>query len=176
MRSLFGRLGNQLGRDQIILVSLAIAYVVTGKIGLMFGYVHPASTAVFPPAGIALGAFLVLGYRVWPVILIAATLLYGSVLGAVVAAPFLAAANTAEGLFLAYLVNRFAGGRHALQTPRAARRLPRSRSSSFSWRRSASSTPSGRTGASVPSAAPCWLRRSCCCLLRVEAIAGSARR
>ena len=123
MRSLFGRLRNQLGRDQIILVSLAIAYVLTGKIGLAVGFVHPASSALFPPAGIALGAFLVLGYRVWPVILLAATMLYGSVLGAVPAAAILAAANTAEGLFLAYLVNRFAGGRHALQTPRHSLRF-----------------------------------------------------
>ena len=66
---------------------------------------------------------LVLGYRVWPVILLGGTLLYCSVLGVVPAAPILAAANTAEGLFLAYLVNRFAGGRHALQTPKHALRF-----------------------------------------------------
>lgn len=114
----------QLGREQIILVSLAAAYLVTGRIGLAYGYgAHPASTALFPPAGIAIGAFLVLGYRVWPVVLLAGTLLYASVLGMVPLAPILAVANTAEGLFLAYLVNRFAGGRHALQTPRHALRF-----------------------------------------------------
>jgi diguanylate cyclase (GGDEF)-like protein len=123
MSSLAGRVRNQLGRDQIILVSLALTYVVTGKAGLEFAYTHPVVTAVFPPAGIALGALLVLGYRVWPVILLAGTLLYSSVLGVVAAAPVLAAANTAEGLLLAYLVNRFAGGRHALQTPRHAIRF-----------------------------------------------------
>src|SRR6187399_3626604 len=100
MPSLLGRVKTQLGREQISLVSLAVAYVVTGKIGLVlqaaFGFAHPASTAFFPPAGIALGAFLVLGYRVWPVVLLAATLLYSSVLGVVVAAPILAVANTAE--------------------------------------------------------------------------------
>jgi diguanylate cyclase (GGDEF)-like protein len=113
----------QLGREQIILVSLAVAYVVMGRIGLAFGFVHPASSALFPPAGLALGAYLVLGYRVWPVILLGATLLYCSVLGVVPAAPILAVANTAEGLFLSYLVNRFAGGRHALQTPKHALRF-----------------------------------------------------
>jgi diguanylate cyclase (GGDEF)-like protein len=60
---------------------------------------------------------------VWPVVLLAATLLYSSVLGVVVAAPILAIANTAEGLFLSYLVNRYAGGRHALQTPKHALRF-----------------------------------------------------
>jgi diguanylate cyclase (GGDEF)-like protein len=125
MKGLLGRAGNQLGRDQIILVSLAVAYVLAGKAGFEFGYALPAApvvTAVFPPAGIALGALLVLGYRVWPIILLAGTLLYASVIGVVAAAPILAAINTAEGLFLAYLINRFAGGRHALQTPRHALR------------------------------------------------------
>lgn len=105
------------------MVLLAVAYLGTGKAGLALGFEHPAATLVFPPAGIALGAFLVLGYRVWPIILLAATLLYASVLGAVAAAPIIGAINTAEALFAAYLMNRFAGGRHALQTPRHAFRF-----------------------------------------------------
>jgi diguanylate cyclase (GGDEF)-like protein len=123
MPSLLGRARTQLGRDQIMLVSFAVVYVITGKGGLFLGYANPVVTPLFPPAGLALGALLVLGYRVWPVILLAATLLYSSVLGVVPAAPILAAANTAEGLFLAYLINRFAGGRHALQTPKHALRF-----------------------------------------------------
>jgi len=121
--SLIGRVRQTLGREQTSLVLLAVAYVVTGKAGLAFGYVHPAATVIFPPAGLALGAFLVLGYRVWPVILLAATLLYASVLGAVPAALILGVSNTADSMFAAYLVNRFAGGRHALQTPRHALRF-----------------------------------------------------
>ena len=121
--SLWGRIRGQLGREQTLLVLFALAYVVTGRAGLAFGYLHPSVTVIFPPAGISLGALLVLGYRVWPVVLLSATLLYSSVLGAVPAVPILAAANTAEGLFGAYLINRFAGGRHVLQTPRHALRF-----------------------------------------------------
>jgi diguanylate cyclase (GGDEF)-like protein len=121
--SVFGRIRNTLGREQTSLVLLAVAYVVMGRAGLAFGYLHSTTTVIFPPAGLALGAYLVLGYRVWPVVLLAATLLYSSVLGAVPAVPILAIANTAEGLFAAYLMNRFAGGRHALQTPRHALRF-----------------------------------------------------
>src|SRR6187431_2500783 len=118
--SLLSRIRTQLGREQIMMVSIAVAYVLVGKAGLEFSYLHPAVTTIFPPAGIALGALLVLGYRVWPIVLLGGTLLYSSVLGVVPAAPILAAANTAEGILLAYLVNRFAGGRHALQTPKHA--------------------------------------------------------
>jgi len=78
---------------------------------------------VWPPAGIALGAFLVLGYRVWPAILFAAVLLYGSVLGGEPSVLILAAGNTGEGMLAAYLVNRYAGGRHALQDPQNCFRL-----------------------------------------------------
>lgn len=123
MGSFVGRLRGELGREHTVLVLFAVAYVVTGKIALLLNYAHPAATYVFPPTGIALGAFLVLGYRVWPVVLLSATLLYSSVLGAVIAVPVLAAAHTLEGLFGAYLMNRFAGGRHALQTPRHALRF-----------------------------------------------------
>ena len=81
--SLMGRIRHTLGREQTGLVFLAAAYFLTGKAGLAFGYLNPAVTVLFPPPGLALGAFLVLGYRVWPVVLLAPLLLYASVLGAV---------------------------------------------------------------------------------------------
>jgi diguanylate cyclase (GGDEF)-like protein len=122
--ALLGRIQSTLGRDQIILVSLAIAYVLTGRMGFEFNFDHPAISLIFAPSGIALGAYLVLGYmRVWPVVLFSAVLLYSSVLGVVPAAGIMAAAVTAEGMLAAYLVNRFAGGRQALQTPRHAMRF-----------------------------------------------------
>ena len=44
-------------------------------------------------------------------------LLYGSVLGGEPSVLILAVGNTGEGMLAAYLVNRYAGGRHALQDP-----------------------------------------------------------
>ena len=108
----------RLGREQTILVTLVIAYVVTGKLGLFLSYDHAAVTLVWPPAGIALGALLVLGYRVWPGILLASTLLYAAVLGPQPVILIMAAGATGESMLAAYLINRFAGGRHTLQTPR----------------------------------------------------------
>jgi integral membrane sensor domain MASE1 len=76
----------RLAREQTILVSLAVAYFVTGKVGLALSYGHPAVSLIWPPSGVALGAFLILGYRIWPVVFGAATVLYASTLGPVPAA------------------------------------------------------------------------------------------
>ena len=107
----------RLKREQTAFVTLIAAYIVTGKLGLLLGYVHPATSLVWPPAGIALAAFLVQGYRVWPAVLVSAIALYAATLGPVPAVIPMSLGNMVEGLLAAYLINRYAGGRHALQTP-----------------------------------------------------------
>lgn len=113
----------RLGREQTILVAVVLAYLITGKLGLQLHIANPAASLVFAPPGIALGAYLVLGYRVWPAILLAAGLLYAAVLGAEIPVLILAAGNAGEGLLAAYLINRYAEGRHALQNPRNTARF-----------------------------------------------------
>jgi diguanylate cyclase (GGDEF)-like protein len=107
----------RLAREQTVLVALVVAYVVTGKLALMLAFDHPATSVVWPPAGIALGAFVVLGYRVWPVILAGSTLLYATTIGPLPSILAMSTGSTLEGLLTAYLINRFAGGRNALQSP-----------------------------------------------------------
>jgi diguanylate cyclase (GGDEF)-like protein len=111
-------LRSRLAREQTILVALVFAYVVTGHLGLQLAYAHPAVSLVWPPAGFALGAVLVLGYRMWPAVLIGAVVLYSATIGPEPAVLAMAAGNTLECVLCAYLINRFGGGRHALQTPR----------------------------------------------------------
>ncbi len=110
-------------REQVVMVGLIVAYVLTGKLGLIFAYGHPAASLLWPPAGIALGAFIVFGYRVWPAVLVGAVLLYAATIGPSFAVMTMAAGNTIEGLTGAYLVNRYAGGRQALQAPRNSLRF-----------------------------------------------------
>lgn len=110
-------------RDQILMVSLIVAYVVTGKLGLLLAFEHPATSVVWPPAGLALGAFLVFGYRMWPAVLVGAVLLYAATIGPSFAILTMAAGNTLEGIAGAYLINRYAGGRQTLQTPRNSLRF-----------------------------------------------------
>ncbi len=110
----------RLAREQTILVSFIALYVLTGKLGLSLAAWHPAPAVslIWPPAGLALGALVVLGYRIWPALLASSLLIYISTIGLVPAALMMAAGSTGEALLAAYLLNRYAGGRHALQTPR----------------------------------------------------------
>src|SRR5258708_38410727 len=57
-----------------VLAALAGTYFVAGKLGLNLASVHASATAVWPCTGIALAAFLIFGFRVWPAILVGALL------------------------------------------------------------------------------------------------------
>jgi len=99
-------------------VALAALYFLAGKLGLRLAFVHAGATAVWPPTGIALAAFLILGGRVWPAIYIGAFLLNITTAGGFIPSLFIATGNTWEGLIGAYLVQRFANGQQAFDHPR----------------------------------------------------------
>ena len=89
------------------LTILFAIYFVTARIGLSINAVSGFAAAVWPPTGIALAATYLLGYRVWPGILLAAFLV-NSVTGApALVALGIAAGNTLEALAGAYLLKRF---------------------------------------------------------------------
>ena len=61
--------------SRLLLISIVtLLYFVVGKFGLMLASLHASASPVWPCAGIALAAILVLGYRVWPGIFIGAFL------------------------------------------------------------------------------------------------------
>ena len=101
-----------------VIAVLAAAYFVVAKLSLHLALVNPSATGVWPPTGIALAALLVLGYRVWPAILVGAFLANVITAGSIATSLGIAVGNTLEGLVGAYLVNRFAGGRHAFDRAR----------------------------------------------------------
>jgi len=90
--------------------SLAVIYFIAGKLGLMLASLHASASPVWPPAGIALAASLLLGYRAWPAIFIGAFLVNVTTAGNVATSFAIATGNTLEALVGAWLVNRFAGG------------------------------------------------------------------
>jgi PAS domain S-box-containing protein len=97
---------------------LLATYFLAGKLGLKLAFVHASATAVWPPSGIALAGFLLLGYRVWPVIFLGAFLLNIATPSSVAVSMGIATGNTLEGLLGACLIYRFADGRNALDHPR----------------------------------------------------------
>src|SRR5438093_1322449 len=100
-----------------LLLALGAAYFIAGKLGLRLAFVNASATAVWPPTGIALVAFVLLGYDVWPAILASAFLVNLTTTGSVATSIGIALGNTLEGVVGAYLVNRFARGRRAFDRP-----------------------------------------------------------
>src|SRR5437773_3855322 len=107
----------QLGTSPVVVLGLAAVYALAGKLGLLLAFVHASATAVWPPTGIALAAFLLLGYRVWPGIFLGAFLVNLTTAGSVATTLGIATGNTLEGLAGDYLVNRSAHGAHAFDRP-----------------------------------------------------------
>src|SRR5437660_10610103 len=97
-------------RRVALLIGLSAIYYFTAKLGLRFAFINSSVTTVWPPAGIALAAFVLFGYRVWPAMLGAAFLANVTTTGAVLPSIGIAVGNTVEGLLGSYLVNRFARG------------------------------------------------------------------
>ena len=104
-------------RGVLLSLAVAAAYVVAGKLGLSLAIVHPSATAVWAPTGIALAAFLRLGYGVWPAIFIAAFLVNVTTEGSIATSIGIALGNTLEGAVGCYLVTRFARGSSTFSRP-----------------------------------------------------------
>lgn len=54
---------------------LAVLYIVSGKLGLLFAPPPGVVTVIWPPAGLALGMLVVYGWRIWPGVLVGSFLL-----------------------------------------------------------------------------------------------------
>ncbi len=96
---------------------LTVIYFIAGKLGLTLASLHANASPVWPPAGIALAALLLLGYRAWPAIFVGAFLVNLTTAGNVATSLAIATGNTVEALVGAWLVNRFAGSTNVFDRP-----------------------------------------------------------
>ena len=92
------------------MLAVLVVYVLAGKLGLAFAFLHASATPLWPPAGIALAAMLLWGTRVWPAIFLGAFIVNVTTAGSVGTSLGIAAGNTLEALLGAALVRRFARG------------------------------------------------------------------
>jgi signal transduction histidine kinase len=100
-------------RHAATIIALAGLYFLAGKLGLKLAIINPSASSVWPPTGIALAALLVLGYDVWPAILIGAFAVNVTTTGSVAPSLGIATGNTLEALAGTYLICRYANGRRA---------------------------------------------------------------
>src|SRR5215475_10565523 len=104
--------------SRLLLISIVtLVYFVIGKFGLMLASLHASASPVWPCAGIALAAILVLGYRIWPAIFVGAFLVNVTNAGDVATSFAIATGNTLEALAGAWLVIRFARGKNFCDRP-----------------------------------------------------------
>ena len=96
---------------------LTVVYFIAGKLGLKLAFLYASASPVWPPAGIALAAMLVLGYRTWPAIFIGAFLVNVTTAGDVTTSLCIATGNTLEAVCGVWLITRFAGGTGVFDRP-----------------------------------------------------------
>src|SRR5438874_1718272 len=89
---------------------LTVVYFIAGKLSLKLAFLYASASPVWPPAGIALAALLLLGYRVWPAIFIGAFLVNLTTAGNIFTSLGIASGNTLEAAIGAWFILRFAGG------------------------------------------------------------------
>ena len=102
------------GRYVAVLVVVAAAYYVVGRIGLELAYLDGAVAALWPPAGFGLAVLFLYGVRLWPAVVVGDLLLgdYSTPLGTVLAQT---AGNTLAVVAGALLLRRLTSGRGDLE-------------------------------------------------------------
>ncbi len=89
------------------LVVVTVIYFAAARLGLSLAFIHANVSAVWPPTGVAIAAVLLLGYRIWPAILLGAFLANLLTPVPVATTAGIAIGNTLEalsaGLLLRYL-------------------------------------------------------------------------
>src|SRR5258707_15727820 len=107
--------GHRVISDLVKITALTVVYFFAGKLGLKLAFLNQSASAIWPPTGIALAAVLLLGYRVWPGIWLGAFLVTITTAGSMLTTIGIAGGNTLEALLGAWLVERFANGRHVFE-------------------------------------------------------------
>lgn len=98
----------------VILLVLAGCYFAASKFGFTMAFEAEQVTLVWPPTGIALAAVLLLGYGMWPGVILGAFLANVTTNVPMAAALGIAVGNTLEALAGAWMLRRFVGFRSNL--------------------------------------------------------------
>ena len=97
--------------------ALTLIYFIAGKLALKLAFLNASASPVWPPAGIALAALLLMGYRMWPAVFIGAFFVNLTITGNALTSLGVASGNSLEAICGAWLVNRFAGATQVFDRP-----------------------------------------------------------
>jgi PAS domain S-box-containing protein len=103
----------QLSRTLVV----GVIYFLLARASLALASIHPSASPIWPPTGFALAAVLLLGYRVWPGIFVAAAAVNAITAGSIPTSIAIGAGNTLESVMGAYLINRWSSGSSTFETP-----------------------------------------------------------
>ena len=95
-----------LAREFLRLALVAVVYWLAARLSLSLALVHGQVTPVWPPTGIALGAFLLIGRGAWPAIALAAFAVNLPIGPSPVGAAAIAAGNTLAPLVAVEVLRR----------------------------------------------------------------------
>jgi PAS domain S-box-containing protein len=93
-------------------------YIAAGRLSLLLAFANENTSPVWPPTGLAIGALLILGVRVWPAVALGAFVVNLTNSAHVGAALLIAVGNTLEAIVAAWLTLRYARGRAAFNSTR----------------------------------------------------------
>jgi PAS domain S-box-containing protein len=101
----------------VVLGAAAATYFALAKGGLALASLHPSATPIWPPTGLAIALVVILGYRFGIAVFAGALATNLTIAGDAASSIAIATGNTLECLAAGYLINRFADGRDAFDTP-----------------------------------------------------------
>jgi PAS domain S-box-containing protein len=112
----------------LLLILIIALYYAMANLGFVFAYPGSNASPFWPPAGISLALMLLLGYRIWPAIFIAAILVNLEILlslglgwpKTISVALITAVGNTLEALMGSYLIRRYSQNQITLPRVRDA--------------------------------------------------------
>jgi two-component sensor histidine kinase/integral membrane sensor domain MASE1 len=101
----------------LTLTFIAIIYLVVARLSLTLASVNASATPIWPTTGYAFAAVLLFGYRVVPAIFLGALVVNAMTAGTLYTSLGIAVGNALEALVGAYIINNWAGGREAFESP-----------------------------------------------------------
>ncbi len=100
-----------------LILILTVIYFAAGKLSLSFAFFHQSASPFWLPTGIAITAFIIWGFKIWPAIFIGAFLVNLTTKGTILTCLGIASGNTLEGLFALYLINLLIKDKNIFEKP-----------------------------------------------------------